>query len=299
MASIFQIYPGKTYPLSDTKMQNKYKNSFPSVTIGIPVFNAEKFIVAAIESALAQDYKNLKILIYDNCSTDNSFWLCSELAAKFDNIQLKQQPYNVGSSLNFQTIIEECDTEFLCFLGADDYISSNWISEQFKNKDVFDFIGLGTMQLISSYEDRVYDSIPLNSVNYRSNFSFIRRLQFLFSPKNVPRMILLWGLFPSSKACKFDKLFAGKENGSFNDVLWSYEMLKNIKARTSGEGIYYKRVHSESESSRLLSEKRSLLQRLYTKVSTILFPPTCLNYLLGPINMNLYRQLFFSHSLYL
>ena len=254
-------------------MQNKYKNSFPSVTIGIPVFNAEKFIVAAIESALAQDYKNLKILIYDNCSTDNSFWLCSELADKFDNIQLKRQPYNVGSSLNFQTIIEECDTEFLCFLGADDYISSNWISEQFKNKDVFDFIGLGTMQLISSYDDRVYDPIPLNSVNYRSNFSFIRRLMFLFSPKNIPRMILLWGLIPSSKACKFDKLFAGKENGSFNDVLWSYEMLKNIKARTSGEGIYYKRVHSQSESSRLLSEKRSLLQRLHTKVSTILFPP--------------------------
>lgn len=52
----------------------------PLVTISIPTFNQERYIVRAIESALSQDYPNLEVIVSDDCSTDETFNLASAIA---------------------------------------------------------------------------------------------------------------------------------------------------------------------------------------------------------------------------
>jgi len=44
----------------------------PKVSVVIPVFNMEKFIAEALDSAISQTYKNTEIICVDDCSTDNS-----------------------------------------------------------------------------------------------------------------------------------------------------------------------------------------------------------------------------------
>ena len=44
----------------------------PLVSIGLPVYNGERYLAEAIESLLAQDYKNIEIIISDNASTDTT-----------------------------------------------------------------------------------------------------------------------------------------------------------------------------------------------------------------------------------
>lgn len=56
--------------------------NLPFVTIGIPVYNEEKFVAETILSALNQTYKNIRIIISDNCSTDRTF----EIAAKYAQV---------------------------------------------------------------------------------------------------------------------------------------------------------------------------------------------------------------------
>jgi glycosyltransferase involved in cell wall biosynthesis len=43
------------------------------VSILIPVYNREHLVGETIESALAQSYSNIEIIIVDNCSTDNTW----------------------------------------------------------------------------------------------------------------------------------------------------------------------------------------------------------------------------------
>ena len=258
-------------------MKNNFEyrlyNHQPSVTIGIPVFNAEKSIKSSIESALNQDYRNIIIQIHDNFSTDSSYAICKQMAELYSNIRLKKHSKNIGSTLNFQSIVYECRTEFLCFLGADDTISSNWVSEQIKHPDSKDFIGLGQFQLIYCFGGDDKRVEMLRPFNFTSFSSIVRRISFIYSPIKVPRMILLWGIFSTDRSSHFDHLFAGQPNGSFSDVLWSYDMLKNYKTRTIGCGIYYKKYHIESESYKLLKTKKKIfISRIINRGLSIIFP---------------------------
>ena len=54
----------------------------PKVSIIIPVYNGEKYLKYAIDSALSQTYKNLEILVINDGSTDNSLAICIEYEKK-------------------------------------------------------------------------------------------------------------------------------------------------------------------------------------------------------------------------
>ena len=49
------------------------KQKQPLITVLIPVYNVEKFVKSAISSITNQSYKNLQIIVIDDCSTDNTY----------------------------------------------------------------------------------------------------------------------------------------------------------------------------------------------------------------------------------
>ena len=57
-------------------------NENPLVSILIPVYNREKYIGEAIESAINQTYKNIEVIIVDNCSTDNTWKILQDYQCK-------------------------------------------------------------------------------------------------------------------------------------------------------------------------------------------------------------------------
>jgi len=54
------------------------KQNLPKVTIMIATYNQERFIGEAIESAMAQDYPNLEIVVCDDCSTDRTYEIAKQ-----------------------------------------------------------------------------------------------------------------------------------------------------------------------------------------------------------------------------
>ena len=52
------------------------------VSVGLPVYNGEKYLAGAIESLLSQDYTNIEIILCDNASTDNTSQICGLFLAK-------------------------------------------------------------------------------------------------------------------------------------------------------------------------------------------------------------------------
>ena len=68
-----------------------------SVTIAIPAYNAEAFIEDTINSIIQQTYSIDEIIIYDDCSDDNTILRVNEFIedAKFKNIRLIENEYNL------------------------------------------------------------------------------------------------------------------------------------------------------------------------------------------------------------
>ena len=102
---------------------------FPLVSIGIPVYNAESTIAACIESALAQNYANFEILISDNPSTDATSEKCKLFQNSDKRIRYFRQDRNIGGLNNFNFVLQESKGFYFRWLGSDDVISSNSLSE--------------------------------------------------------------------------------------------------------------------------------------------------------------------------
>jgi glycosyltransferase involved in cell wall biosynthesis len=57
-------------------------SSVPRVSIGLPVYNGETFLAAAIDSLLAQTFRDFELIISDNASTDGTEAICRDRASR-------------------------------------------------------------------------------------------------------------------------------------------------------------------------------------------------------------------------
>ena len=100
------------------------------VTIGIPLFRAEKNIKDCLDSALVQSYPFVDILIIDDASNDNSVDIVYKLQKEHPRgkaIRLIRHSQNLGIGETRNHLIAETKTKYLFFLDADDIISENAI----------------------------------------------------------------------------------------------------------------------------------------------------------------------------
>lgn len=92
----------------------------PLVTVGMPVYNGAKHLEVALDSLLAQTYKNLIIVISDNASTDSTRRLCESYATRDSRIRYECQPSNRGASWNFNRVAELAEGEYFMWAAHDD-----------------------------------------------------------------------------------------------------------------------------------------------------------------------------------
>lgn len=111
------------------------------VTIGIPVYNVEKYIRSTMDSALAQTYDSIEFLILDDCGTDKSIDIVREYIKKHPrgkDIRIVNQPHNMGIGKTRNRIIDETKGKYLFFLDADDAIEPNAIELLYENAKKYD-----------------------------------------------------------------------------------------------------------------------------------------------------------------
>ena len=92
------------------------------ISVIIPVYNAEKYVKKAVESALAQPETG-EIILIEDCSPDNALKVCEELEQKYEIVKLYQHPdkKNHGAGATRNLGIEKAKNDYIAFLDADDY----------------------------------------------------------------------------------------------------------------------------------------------------------------------------------
>lgn len=98
------------------------------VSVLIPSYNHAKYISDAINSVINQTYKDIEILIGDDCSTDNS----REIINSFKDSRIKKFFYteNCGGSENLNRLIRQSTGKYIAILNSDDYWNLNKIEKQ-------------------------------------------------------------------------------------------------------------------------------------------------------------------------
>ncbi len=94
--------------------------SAPPVSIGMPVFNGQKYVVAALNSILEQSFSDFELIISDNASTDGTPEICQEFARKDRRIRYVRQPSNLGAPRNFNFVFQQSQGKYFKWAAAND-----------------------------------------------------------------------------------------------------------------------------------------------------------------------------------
>ena len=100
------------------------------VSIIIPVYNTEEYLRECMDSVVNQTLKNIEIICIDDCSTDGSYRILEEYAARDGRIKLLRNDQNLGAPGAVKNIgIKEAEGEYIGFVDSDDYVDLNYFEE--------------------------------------------------------------------------------------------------------------------------------------------------------------------------
>lgn len=122
------------------------------ITIGLPVYNGEKFIHKRISSILEQTFTDFELIISDNASTDSTSKICNEFREKDKRIRYIRQEINIGVTRNYNFVCEQANSKYFVWAQVDDIWLPNFLEKNIavldSNHDV-----VGSMSIIDFYEE--------------------------------------------------------------------------------------------------------------------------------------------------
>ncbi len=149
-------------------------DSFPLISFLINCYNSEKFLSKCIESALKQSYKNFEIIIWDNCSTDNTSIICK----KFNDNRIKYYFSNTHMNLVESRIKawEKINGKFVAIMDSDDISHKDRLKVQLneiqKNKNIA-VVG-GAVEFIDNLGKTIsYKKFPITEKKILSKIQYI------------------------------------------------------------------------------------------------------------------------------
>lgn len=100
----------------------------PSISVIVPIYNAEKYIHRCLDSILAQTYKNFELILINDGSIDNSGKICDEYSQRDNRIKVIHKN-NGGVASARQCGIENAKGEYTIHVDPDDWVESNMLEE--------------------------------------------------------------------------------------------------------------------------------------------------------------------------
>ena len=120
--------------MSNISLSNKYNISIDtndmSVSVIVPMYNSEKTIQMCLDSLLMQTYKNINIVVIDDCSTDNSYNIVKQYSKYYGNIFLYKTDINSGCYVARNIGIKKSLSDLIAFQDADDISLPTRIEKQ-------------------------------------------------------------------------------------------------------------------------------------------------------------------------
>ena len=101
----------------------------PKVSVALPVFNGENYLAEALDSILAQTFRDFELVISDNASTDATPRICAEYAARDARVVVNRNARDVGPCKNFDLAFELSSGEYFKWAAHDDLLDPTFLEK--------------------------------------------------------------------------------------------------------------------------------------------------------------------------
>jgi glycosyltransferase involved in cell wall biosynthesis len=209
------------------------------LTIGLPVFNGQNYLESALESLKKQSFKNFKVVVSDNCSTDDSVKIAQSYVNDDSRFTLIKHKENIGGAGNFNSVFKECTTPFFKWMAHDDILHINYLEK---------CMALATM---SDESFVMFDSYA-NKIDHDGNFigSYLKEIKLSANSASGRFYRILWADY-------FSEIFAIIRTSSIkqsrmhlnklgSDRHFVSEILLNGGIKYVPEELFHRRHHDQS-----------------------------------------------------
>ncbi len=213
----------------------------PLITIGLPVYNSERYLPQSIESLLAQTYRHFVLVISDNASTDRTADICQRYASEDPRVRYFRNAVNIGLTGNFNRVFELCQTKYFKWSTADDFWAPDMLADAVAVMEADPSIALCYPQTV------IVDGEGREQGRYQDKLHLMQddpASRFLAVVENISLVNHHLGLLRSD-AIRRTRLF-GKHVSA--DIGFVAEMSLYGKFFEVKKYQFYRRFHTESSS---------------------------------------------------
>lgn len=214
----------------------------PTISVIVPVYNAEKYLHKCIDSILAQTFTDFELLLINDGSKDNSGVICDDYAEKDKRVRVFHKG-NGGVSSARNMGIDNAIGEYICFIDSDD-----WIEDEYLNSFFLSNINEDKCLILQDFWVDKYGSKSIRRGYYSENFN---------EKKNVSFFFLIQEVFQKGNPfCKlYNRAIIYQHKIRFNgdihfgeDLLFLLEYIQHIDVFLCIDRVHYHYIKSDSLS---------------------------------------------------
>ncbi len=218
----------------------------PLVTVGIINYNCIRFLKNCIDSYLNQSYRNMEIIIVDDCSTDGSVEMLKELENNNKNIRCIYHEKNSGGpSRAIQEVIKEAKGKYFQWIASDDYVEVNalqkFVDYLEKTNNDYAYCNFKIVNENNTVTAQWNYTLPtLNEMVYKifTHCSGVIPMNGLYRVDFFRKNNITWSVY--------------RNNDHSSDTINSLDFIRNgMKYGLINEGLIYYRVHQNNCSHKV------------------------------------------------
>jgi glycosyltransferase involved in cell wall biosynthesis len=236
----------------------------PAVSIGMPVFNGERYVSQAIDSLLKQEYRNFELIISDNGSTDKTEELCRNHQMRDNRIRYYRNDHNKGPAWNFNRVFELSSNTYFMWACHDDYWDSLYLSsclKEFANSESLVLVGSACKSVNAETETEMLVDKGISTIGLRPYERYKKYKLNLHSGSNIGGIFC--GIFKRDVLCKI----MPPKNRLTSDHLVLAELSLRGEFFTVGKTLMVKRWGGASKSIESIANTLGITNRF-----VIMFP---------------------------
>jgi glycosyltransferase involved in cell wall biosynthesis len=219
----------------------------PRVTIGLPVYNGERYLPFALESIVNQTYEDIEIVVCDNASTDSTGDIVREFADRDRRIRYVRNEKNIGAGRKFIRCVELTRSELFRWQSADDLSAPTFVARCVEVLDA-------RPDVIQAYPRTIL--IDANGVELEEYDEKIETLadspreRYLHVMRNLGLVNAWYGVMRTNLLRK--TAMHGTYRGA--DLVVQAEIALYGKLYEIPEYLYFRRMHAGAHSSMTLAQ---------------------------------------------
>ena len=208
------------------------------VSVIIPVYNVEQYLRQCLDSVINQTFKDIEIIVVNDCSPDNSLQIIKEYQQKDDRIVLVDLKQNVGLGFARNEGMKVAKCKYITFVDSDDWVTKDYVEVLYNTIEKYQYDVISpdfyeyddiTQKVSKSKHPKNFYNINISTINIKQKLLCCEHIHY------ARKIYNLRFLKDNNITFKINK---------FEDTLFIWEIiLKTNRFMFIDDKIYYYRVN--------------------------------------------------------